>query len=81
MSFPTTTQAWKVTDIQKDSIEGLQLIKGVSVPDLGDHDVLLQIEAISLNYRDPAIPRVCASKLLDYRQIRFISSVLTKLPR
>ncbi|KAK2737444.1 putative alcohol dehydrogenase [Colletotrichum kahawae] len=58
MSFPATTQAWKVTDIRSDDFEGLQLVDDVPVSALGDHDVLVQIEAVSLNYRDLAIPRV-----------------------
>ncbi|KAE9583621.1 hypothetical protein CGMCC3_g149 [Colletotrichum fructicola] len=58
MSFPSNTQAWKVTDIRSDNFDGLQLIEDVPVSNLGDHDVLVQIEAVSLNYRDLAIPRV-----------------------
>ncbi|KAH0431005.1 hypothetical protein CcaCcLH18_07419 [Colletotrichum camelliae] len=36
---------------------GLQLIEDVPGSTLGDHDVLVQIEAVSLDYRDLAIPR------------------------
>ncbi|EQB45213.1 hypothetical protein CGLO_15946 [Colletotrichum gloeosporioides Cg-14] len=57
MSIPSKTQAWKVTDIRSDNFDGLQLVDDVPVSALGDHDVLVQIEAVSLNYRDLAIPR------------------------
>ncbi|KAF0325867.1 hypothetical protein GQ607_006999, partial [Colletotrichum asianum] len=57
MSFPSETQAWKATDIRSDNFDGLQLVEDVPVSTLGDHDVLVQIEAVSLNYRDLAIPR------------------------
>lgn len=65
MSFPSKTQAWKVTDILSDNFDGLQLIEDVPVSTLGDHDVLVQIEAVSLNYRDLAIPRVRASRKIS----------------
>ena len=58
MSDPTTTPAWVVTAIDRDSFSGLTLRENSKVPELGDHDVLVQIEAVSLNYRDLAIPRV-----------------------
>ncbi|KAI5460429.1 hypothetical protein BGZ63DRAFT_472932 [Mariannaea sp. PMI_226] len=57
MSLPPSTKAWTVTGIHKDSFDGLQLESSVPVPELGDHDVLVQIEAVSLNYRDLAIPK------------------------
>lgn len=58
MSAPTSTGAWTVTGIYKDSFDGLQLINDAPVPKISDHDVLVQIEAVSLNYRDLAIPKV-----------------------
>ncbi|KAK2036261.1 zinc-binding dehydrogenase [Colletotrichum somersetense] len=56
---PTTTNAWTITGINPDSNnwETLQLKKDVPIPKLGDYDVLVQIEAVSLNYRDLAIPK------------------------
>ncbi|KAK2009099.1 zinc-binding dehydrogenase, partial [Colletotrichum eremochloae] len=56
---PPSTNAWIVTGINKESKnwETLQLKKGVALPKLGDYDVLVQIEAVSLNYRDLAIPK------------------------
>lgn len=59
MALPTTTRAWSVTGIKKDSFDSLVLKENVSLPKLGDHDVLVQIEAVSLNFRDLAIPQVC----------------------
>lgn len=58
MSLPTTTDAWTVTAIHEDSFEGVVLKQGVPISHLGQYDVLVQIEAVSLNYRDLAIPRV-----------------------
>lgn len=57
MSLPTTSRAWSVRDIHSD-FDGLVLKENVPLPKLGEHDVLIQIEAVSLNYRDLAIPRV-----------------------
>ncbi|KAJ4176429.1 hypothetical protein NW755_014420 [Fusarium falciforme] len=57
MSAPRSTRAWSVTGIHTDSFAGLELVDNVAVPELGEHDVLVQVEAVSLNYRDLAIPR------------------------
>ncbi|KAL6702276.1 NAD(P)-binding protein [Trichoderma pleuroticola] len=57
MSLPTTSRAWSVRGIHSDSFDGLALEENVPLPKLGEHDVLIQIEAVSLNYRDLAIPR------------------------
>ncbi|CAI0644229.1 unnamed protein product [Colletotrichum noveboracense] len=57
MSIPSKAQAWKVTDIRSDNFDGFQLVDDVPVSALGDHDVLVHIEAVSLNVRDLAIPR------------------------
>lgn len=59
MALPTTTRAWSISEPKKDSFDTISLKENVSLPQLGDHDVLVQIEAVSLNYRDLAIPRVC----------------------
>ncbi len=58
MSVPTTTPAWVVSAVHKDSFSSLVLSESVPVPKLGALDVLVQVEAVSLNYRDLAIPRV-----------------------
>lgn len=58
MSAPSSTRAWSVTGIHKDSFDGLEIVNDVAVPQLCEHDVLVEIEAVSLNYRDLAIPKV-----------------------
>lgn len=58
MSLPTTSHGWSVQAINKDSFDGLVRRENLPVPQLGDYDVLVQIEAVSLNYRDLAIPKV-----------------------
>ncbi|UKZ75058.1 hypothetical protein TrVFT333_002730 [Trichoderma virens FT-333] len=57
MALPTTSRAWSIRDIHSDSFDGLVLQENVPLPQLGEHDVLVQVEAVSLNYRDLAIPR------------------------
>ncbi|KAL6789117.1 NAD(P)-binding protein [Trichoderma sp. SZMC 28012] len=57
MSLPTTSRAWSVREIINDTFDGLVLENNVPLPKLGEHDVLIQVEAVSLNYRDLAIPR------------------------
>ena len=59
MSLPTTTDAWIVQgqDAEK-GWDNLQLKKDQKIPELGEYDVLVQIQAVSLNYRDLAIPQV-----------------------
>ncbi|PTB41022.1 uncharacterized protein TrAFT101_006173 [Trichoderma asperellum] len=57
MALPTTTRAWSIDAINKDSFDSLVLKENVSLPNLGDHDVLVKIEAVSLNYRDLVIPK------------------------
>lgn len=59
MALPTTTRAWSIEEIKKDSFDSLVLKENVPISKLGEHDVLVQIEAVSLNYRDLAIPKVC----------------------
>ncbi|KAM0280185.1 hypothetical protein ACHAO9_011339 [Fusarium lateritium] len=58
MAAPTTTRAWSIREINADNFDGLELKESVPLPNLGDHDVLVKIEAVSLNYRELAIPRV-----------------------
>jgi NADPH:quinone reductase-like Zn-dependent oxidoreductase len=58
MAAPTTTRAWSIREIDTNSFDGLELKESAPLPKLGDHDVLVQIEAVSLNYRELAIPRV-----------------------
>lgn len=60
MSLPTTARGWSVQAIDKDSFDGLNFQESIPLQPLGDYDVLVKIEAVSLNYRDLAIPRVCS---------------------
>ena len=53
---PTTTQQWLVEDTT--GFDALKLQKDVPIPALGDHDCLVEIKAVSLNYRDLIIPKV-----------------------
>ncbi|KAF7538855.1 hypothetical protein G7054_g2608 [Neopestalotiopsis clavispora] len=57
MANPTTTKAWVVTGISNNDFGGLEKRQNEPVPQLKEHDVLVRIEAVSLNYRDLAIPR------------------------
>ncbi|EEU34716.1 uncharacterized protein NECHADRAFT_52764 [Fusarium vanettenii 77-13-4] len=52
MSLPTTTPAWLVKDSDVGEFPNLELVQDVPIPSLGSHDVLVRIEAVSLNYRD-----------------------------
>lgn len=61
MSIPTHTDAWYVTG--KNGFDSLELKKDVPIPEIGDYDCLVQIEAVSLNYRDLAIPKVKSPRL------------------
>ena len=56
MSLPKTTDQWVVKG--KSGFDDLVLEKGVQIPALGEYDVLVQVQAVSLNYRDLIIPQV-----------------------
>ena len=56
MLIPKTTDQWVVTGT--NGFENLELKKDVPIPELGEFDVLVQIQAVSLNYRDLIIPQV-----------------------
>ena len=71
MSLPTKTRAWSIREIRKDSFDGIVLQEDVPLPKLGERDVLVQIEAVSLNYRDLAIPRVCLTHKTHTIKTRF----------
>lgn len=53
---------WLVKDF-KSGLDALELQDSVKVPEVGDSDVLVKIQAVSLNYRDLAIPRVLTTCL------------------
>lgn len=55
MSLPKTTESWVVNGT--NGFDDLELLKSVEIPPLGDFDCLVQIQAVSLNYRDLIIPK------------------------
>lgn len=78
MSAPTTTRAWSIQQINADSFNGLELKENVPLAKLGDHHVLVKMEAVSLNYRELAIPRVwCIS---FYQRPSFVLATHIKPP-
>ncbi|KAJ9148450.1 Zinc-type alcohol dehydrogenase-like protein [Pleurostoma richardsiae] len=52
---PSTTKQWQITDEARD-FGDLALVEA-PLPPLGDSEVLIKIEAVSLNYRDVAMPK------------------------
>ena len=50
MSIPTTTDQYMLREAK--GFSSLALEKDVPIPSLGSRDVLVQIEAVSLNFRD-----------------------------
>ncbi|KAJ8063417.1 hypothetical protein OCU04_008637 [Sclerotinia nivalis] len=52
-SIPKTTKAWRVQG--QDGIDSLKYDTQVTLPELGDNDVLVKFHAASLNFRDLAI--------------------------
>lgn len=53
MSLPKTTDQWILKE--QKGIDSLQIERDVQIPELGDWDCLVQIQAVSLNYRDLVI--------------------------
>jgi NADPH:quinone reductase-like Zn-dependent oxidoreductase len=53
---PRTTSQWSV--VGQNGIQDLLYQEAVPIPRIGDHDCLVKIEAVSLNYRDVAIINV-----------------------
>jgi NADPH:quinone reductase-like Zn-dependent oxidoreductase len=54
-STPTTTKGYRI-DLTAGNFDGLRLDESIPIPPLGPHDVLVNVEAVSLNYRDIAMP-------------------------
>jgi len=54
MSYKNVT--WRVAKIT--GFDGLKLDQDAPIPDIGEYDCLVKIEASSLNYRDLMIPKV-----------------------
>lgn len=59
MTTPATTSQWTIQGV--DGFDSLKLEESAPLPQLGDHDCLIQIEAVSLNYRDLSIPKASHS--------------------
>ncbi|KAJ9608694.1 hypothetical protein H2200_006465 [Cladophialophora chaetospira] len=59
MSLPKTTPAWiiEASNGDKPGFENVKFVKEHPVPELGENDCLVQIQAVSLNYRDLVIPK------------------------
>jgi len=53
---PSTMKQWVVHD-KKHDLEGL-VYQDVPVPKVGENEVLVKLQAASLNYRDLIIPKV-----------------------
>jgi NADPH:quinone reductase-like Zn-dependent oxidoreductase len=56
MSSTKTTKTWFVHGA--DSWDSLKFHEQAPLEELADHDVLVKIHAVSLNYRDLIIPKV-----------------------
>ncbi|KAH8894657.1 alcohol dehydrogenase [Thozetella sp. PMI_491] len=56
MTLPQTTDEWALVSASKDEFL-LSLRKSVPVPPVGPDEVLVEVRAVSLNYRDLAIAR------------------------
>jgi len=54
---PSTQKQWTVQGT--GSFDTLKLNDEAKVPELGDKDVLVKFKAVSLNYRDLIIAKVC----------------------
>lgn len=55
MALPKTCAAWKVVDFT--GFEGTVLNERTPLPDVGEYDCLVKIEAASLNFRDLMIAK------------------------
>lgn len=53
---PSTMKQWVVQDKEHD-LDGL-VYKDATVPKVGENEVLVKLQAASLNYRDLIIPKV-----------------------
>lgn len=56
---PKTTDQWVIKQFNKESFDkALEFQKDVPIPELGDNEVLVHIQAVSMNYRDLIITKV-----------------------
>lgn len=56
MAFIKTTKGWTLYGM--NGFDSLKFNEQIPLPELTDHDVLVKILAVSLNYRDLIIPKV-----------------------
>jgi NADPH:quinone reductase-like Zn-dependent oxidoreductase len=56
----STMKQWIVQNKEND-FDGLVFQQSAPIPKVGDNEVLVKLEAASLNYRDLTIPKVCNS--------------------
>jgi hypothetical protein len=52
-----TSNVWRVPK-GSSGFDGLELSRGVPIEKVGEHDCLIKIEAVSLNFRDLMIAQV-----------------------
>ena len=53
---PTTTKQYTLHGTS--GFDDIKLEEAAPIPSLGDHDILVKIHGVSLNYRDLIIPKV-----------------------
>jgi hypothetical protein len=60
MSLPNTTPAWVIHASNNDAkgFENVKFEKEYPLPEVSEDECLVQIQAVSLNYRDLVIPKV-----------------------
>jgi NADPH:quinone reductase-like Zn-dependent oxidoreductase len=82
MSLPKTTPAWIVeaSNGDKPGFGNLKFVKEHPVPELGENDCLVQIQAVSLNYRDLVIPKVRHTISWRYTSLRSIDKLQGQYP-
>lgn len=68
---PATMKQWVVESKQKD-FDGL-VYQDAPVPTVGENEVLVKLQAASLNYRDLIIPKVRFSRLGQTRKRRILT--------
>ena len=60
--LPSKTRQWQVKDLTS-GFDALKLEESAPIPELGERDCLVKIEATSLNYRDLVIPKVSGDNI------------------
>jgi NADPH:quinone reductase-like Zn-dependent oxidoreductase len=56
MGSVKTTKTWTINGT--DGLESLKFDEQFPLDELTDHDILIRLHAVPLNYRDVAIPKV-----------------------